>query len=125
MSTLHLVSEETASSPSYDFVKLQNNFHWNCHVFGYALVTKDYMVALRVFQKIIASPTWLCAFVGGLAYYQSKDKNMWKGFKWNYLVASVFLRVAGATGYILDQHDIEEIEFDEDIVKSYIEWLKN
>ena len=50
---------------------------------------------------------------------------MWKGFKWNYLVASVFLSVAGATGYILDQHDIEEIKFDEDIVKSYIEWLKN
>ena len=125
MSTLRLVSEETASSPSYDFVKLQNNYHWNCKVFVYALVTKQYVAALRAFQRIFVTPCWITLFLSGLAYMQAKNQNMWKGYKWNYLLASVFLSMSGVSAYYLDNKEVDEIDYDEETIKAYIEWLKN
>ena len=125
MSTLRLVSEETKSSPSYDFVKLQNNYHWNCKVFAYALVTKQYVAALRAFQCIFVTPFWITTFLGGLAYMQAKNQNMWKGYKWNYLLTSVFLHMSGVSAYYLDNKEVDEIDYDEETIKAYIEWLKN
>ena len=124
--TLRLVSsnENEKISNTSNFEKLEKSLRWNCHVATYAFLTKQWSVGFKCLRNGFMSPSWISMFLSGLAWYQSKNKEVWKPFRFSYLLGAIMLGIIGTVSDIEDMKEYGTSITSIEDVDNYLEWLK-